>query len=59
MNILSHFNRTALADTNLKLGREYRLNANINIWKYSDVRIIDRSPSGLRKRESVNLKKLS
>ena len=59
MNILSHFNRTALADTNLGLGCKCLLNANINIWKYSDVRIVDRSASGLWKRESVNLKKLS
>lgn len=59
MSILSHFNRTALADTNLKLGRNCRLNANVNNWKYSDVRIVDRSPSGLWKRESVNLKELS
>lgn len=59
MSILSHFNRTALADTNLGLGCKCLLNANINIWKYSDVRIVDRSASGLRKRESVNLKKLS
>ena len=34
------------------------LSANISNWKYSDIRIIDRSASGLYETKSINLKEL-
>lgn len=58
INILSHFNRSALADSSLKTGSSCRLPAKISAWNYKNVRIVDRSASGLWKKESVNLMEL-
>lgn len=58
LRVLSQFNRTAVADSTLKLGKDCRLPSKLNGWKYGDVRIIDRSASGLRKKTSDNLLEL-
>lgn len=58
LHVLSQFNRTAIADPTLKLTGNCRLPSILNGWKYGDVRIIDRSASGLRKKTSDNLLEL-
>ncbi|UKI18797.1 MAG: hypothetical protein L6V89_06575 [Oscillospiraceae bacterium] len=58
LHVLSQFNRTVIADPTLKLTDKCRLPSILNGWKYGDVRIIDRSASGLWKKTSDNLMEL-
>jgi CRISPR-associated endonuclease Csn1 len=58
LSFISMFNRTALTDKDLGNTNNCRLSASLKNWKYSDVRIIDRSPAGLFEKCSVNLKEL-
>lgn len=55
-------NRAGSCDTNNIGGSSnsgtIRLSSNISNWKYSDIRIVDRSASGLFETRSVNLKNL-
>jgi len=55
LNIISQFNRAALADTQLKIANVCRLNPKLSNWGYSNVRIIDSSASGIWEKQSDNL----
>ncbi|MCQ2455656.1 MAG: type II CRISPR RNA-guided endonuclease Cas9 [Clostridia bacterium] len=55
LNVLSLFNRTALADSLLKTTNACRLNSKISNWDYNNVRIVDMSASGLWEKKTENL----
>ncbi len=56
LNMISYFGRSAVKDSLTGAGGNCRMNSKLSNWKkYSDVRIIDSSASGLWEKKSCNL----